>query len=555
MNRKNLIYISFAIFLSIFCITQFIYLNNTQPFPILGFTPELILEYQAGINFEKYGFLKHFLSVDYSASSDPSDHPYIYTHQFDLPAILIGVLLTLNVKLLYIRLFFVVISCIGTVYLFKIIHLLSKNLYLALFIACLSCLYFNESFVYAEHSTHSFYSVIYFGGLYHLINYFKSGLKKNYIYFCLFTILGLVANIIAVTPLIISSIAFTFIFERKFIWKVVLTQVLLVSFFIALMIFRNAYVFGWISALQDFFYTISNRIFSIPSREELSRWYAENNIVLWGVQETRPGMFWYWVKQPYIYIFNVFGVIPLIPILYLLFKSDRFKRQYLKLVYAFAIIFIGTYSWHILFLSYGSNYIFHFLDKMIYLFLIATIFMAYIYIWRNRNYELKNLITHKRYSAILSGFILGVGFMVSGNLLDNFYAYHYKPWLAKFKTIRDVKQYPQIDLKTYSHSQNNADISVATNIDGTIASFFIENAIVKGGCNIDALLNPGDGNCISTFNIKNKNLPQQFILYSTLLLPGHATCHKECRDEELLLLSKKFKLIPTDLPGIYLFAI
>ena len=145
--------------------------------------------------------------------------------------------------------------------------------------------------------------------------------------------------------------------------------------------------------------------------------------------------------------------------------------------------------------------------------------------------------------------------MVSGNLLDNFYAYHYKPWLAKFKTIRDVKQYPQIDLKTYSHSQNNADISVATNIDGTIASFFIENAIVKGGCNIDALLNPGDGNCISTFNIKNKNLPQQFILYSTLLLPGHATCHKECRDEELLLLSKKFKLIPTDLPGIYLFAI
>lgn len=553
--KDLLAYLLLCLFLSGVFFVAGIYIKNTLPLPILGFTPELILEYQAGLNFERYGFLTHIFSVDYSSSPDSSDHPYIYSHQFDLPAVLIGILLYCKMPLLFIRLGFVLISLAGVVYLFKVIYLVTRDRFLALLLACLSCLYFNESFVYLEHSTHSFYSVIYFGGFYYLIRFVKSD-KNLYLYlYGGFLALGLLANTIAVTPLIIATAAYGFIFARRFISKILLCQGALVIAFIALMLLRNSMVLGWQFTLQDFLYTITNRIFSIPSREELSRFYQEKGVVLWGVQESRPGHFLYWLKSPFINILNVFGAISFLPLAFFLYKSDRFRRQHLKKIFKILLILWGTYFWHFLFVSYGTNYIFVFLDKATYLALVFLLYLSLRYLLRNWYFESKFLFKKYAFSMLLAGFIFGLLFFVAGNVADKFYGNQFKFFLNQYKTVRLNQKYTLIDLSKYTDKSKNKPVVVATNIDGMVAAFFFPGAIVKGGCNLDALKDANLGQCLSTFNLKNKNPSHEFILYSTTLIPGHTSCDMKCIEEDLKYLKSKYRLISLDIPGFYLFQI
>ena len=173
-NLNLLLIILFGIF-----VINLIYLRNTAPFPFEGFTPELIFEYTAGQNFYNYGFFKYFLSTDYSASPDLLDHPYIYTHQYDLPAIIIGILLNLSFPLLAIRAFFTLLSLVGVLYLYKVLTYVLKNDYVALFISFIFIILYNESFLFLEHSTHAFYYVCYFGGFYYLLKYLNDNAKIN----------------------------------------------------------------------------------------------------------------------------------------------------------------------------------------------------------------------------------------------------------------------------------------------------------------------------------------------------------------------------------------
>jgi len=553
--KDTLAYVLLSLFLLGVLFVAAIYIKNTQPLPILGFTPELILEYQAGLNFEKYGFLTHLFSVDYSSSPDSLDHPYIYSHQFDLPAVLIGVLLYCKIPLVFIRLFFVLVSLGGVVYLFKVIYLVTRDRFLALLLACLSCLYFNESFVYLEHSTHSFYSIIYFGGFYYLMKYINSE-KNLYLYlYSGFLALGLLANTIAVTPLIIATAAYSFFFARRFILKILLCQGILVITFIALMLLRNSIVLGWQFTWQDFLYTLTNRIFSIPSREELSRLYQDNGVVLWGVQESRPGFFLYWLKSPFINMLNIFGLISFLPLAYFLYKSDRFKRQHTKTILQIVLILWGTYFWHFLFMSYGTNYIFVFLDKATYLALIFLVYLSLRYLRRNWYFESKFFFKKRTFSMLLAGFIFGLFFFVAGNVADQFYGNQFKTFLAQYKTIRLNQKYSLVDLNKYTDKSKNQQVAMATNIDGMVAAFFFPGAIVKGGCDLDALNDKNSGKCLSTFNVKNKNPSHQFILYSTTLIPGHTSCDMKCMEEDLKYLKSRYKSISMDIPGFYLFEI
>jgi len=552
---NKLSYPILILFLLAVFLVQAVYIKNTQPLPILGFTPELILEYQAGLNFEKYGFLTHLFSIDYSSSPDSFDHPYIYSHQFNLPAILIGVLLYCKLPLVFMRLFFVLISLGGVVYLFKVIDLVTRDRFLALLLACLSCLYFNESFLYLEHSTHSFYSIVYFGGFYYFIKFIKCD-KNLYLYlYSGFLALGLLANTIAVTPLIIATAAYSFFFARRCFLKILLFQGGLVFSFIALMMLRNSIVLGWQFAWQDFLYTLTNRIFSIPSREDLSDLYKDNGVVLWGVQDYRLGFFFYWLKAPFINMLNIFGAISFLPLAYLLYKSDRFKRQYIKTILQILLILWGTYFWHFLFMSYGTNYIFVFLDKATYLILIFLIYLSLLYLKRNWYFESKFIFKKRIFSMLLAGFIFGLFFFVAGNVADQFYGNQFKTFLAQYKTIRLNQKYSLVDLSKYTDKSKNQQVAIATNIDGMVAGFFFPGVIVKGGCNLDALNDKNSGKCLSTFNLKNKNPTHQFILYSTTLIPGHTSCDLKCMEADLKYLKSRYKSISMDIPGFYLFQI
>ena len=559
-SNPYIFYAGLFIFFACIIFLSTIYLKNTRPFPILGFTPELILEYQAGSNFHSYGFFKNLLLVDYSSSPDIGDHPYSYTHQFNIPAILIGILLKIKFSLIEIRLFFVLISLLGIFYLFLLIRSVTKNSLLALLVACLCCIFYDESFVYLEHSTHSFYYLIYFGGLYYLLRYIQSSKNQKlfllaYLFFLSF---GLLANIIAVTPLIFSALVFCFFYCRDKFLKVFIFTSITILTLIGFIFIRNGIVLGFEFAFNDLYLTFSNRVFATPTREELANFYSTNNVVLWGVQFFKPDNMMGWLSVPLKNSFAMLGYTVFIPFAYLLVRSQRFKRYYSDEIVQLTIIFLGSFSWHLLFLSYGTNYTFPFLDKMFFLYFVCVIFITYQYILKYWYFESKFLVQKRIYSLLLFGFIAAYFSLSFAGQAKHFLNYDFKHFIAEYKTIRTNKNIDVIqsnELELLLRGKIDGPIVIGTNLDGVIASFFAPGITIIGGCDLSGMLKKTGGKCLSNFNIKNRDARPNVLLYATTLIPGHTSCDALCLQKELQYLNKNFKKIPTGIANFHLFSV
>ncbi len=256
-------------------------------FPLVGpvaTVDEQLNYYQVARNFVQYGFMNSGFLHDFSTSSNPAHHPYIYSHMPPGPEILVALLIKVfGERWGLVRLFFAVVFFIGIAYFLRFARLvltehgLTGAGYALLFISPLTILQA------IDHPAFSPFPLLLFLPVMALQRYYATGRAVHY-WLALTTVL--VASVYAVTlDFILFCVAWILLWFLGLVrldFRHAAAMILVGAAGIVLHLLQGMWFLGPAVFFEELRITFSNRILGFPSAEEVMGFYRAHDIVLHG---------------------------------------------------------------------------------------------------------------------------------------------------------------------------------------------------------------------------------------------------------------------------------
>jgi hypothetical protein len=263
-------------------------------FPLVGpvsTVDEQLNYYQFARNFVQYGFMNSGFLHDFSTSSNPAHHPFIYSHMPPGPEIFVAFLIKIfGERWGLIRLVFAVIFFIGVAYFLRFVrvvlaqHGLAGAGYALLFLSPVTLLHAMDHPAYSPFPLFLFFPVI------ALQRYYATGRVTHY---WLALSIVLVASIYAVTlNFILFCVAWILLWFLGLVrldLRHVAALILVGAAGIVLHLVQGMWFLGPGVFYEELRITLSNRIFGFPSAEEVMAFYRARDIVLHGTHGLNPG--------------------------------------------------------------------------------------------------------------------------------------------------------------------------------------------------------------------------------------------------------------------------
>ena len=263
---------------------------RSEYFSPVATVDEQLMYYQAARTFNEYGFLNSYLLQDFSTSSNPAHHPFVYNHMPPGPEIFIALLTRVfGEQYRLIRLIFLVIFLVGLVCYFRFARLMLRGFNLTgegfaiLFIPPA------VMFHMMDHPAYSPFPFLAFFPLVSLHSYYESG-KRSQHYLALGVVF--VSSIYLVYQQVLMLLvcwaclsAFRLIrFDRKEL----VTFYAVMLFGILAHLFQSLLFLGGATFLQELRFTVSNRMFGVPTTADLKDFYQAIGVVHQGTHPFDP---------------------------------------------------------------------------------------------------------------------------------------------------------------------------------------------------------------------------------------------------------------------------
>lgn len=527
--KKNKEFIIIALILTLAAIKVFGYVLMYQDISPNGAPEEFMIDYIAGKNFAIKGFGKLFFLADYSTDLQKDSPPVFATHTPSLVMIINGLMIKLGLNIFEMRMIYTAISLTGILFLFLFIAQIA-NLWSAVIASLLLIINYNGYLVWADHQLYAFWYAIFFGYLWARFAF----PQKKYILAPLFILIASLFSHIIWGYLIAAEIIF-YLFEKN-------RKILLLSFlFSAIGILSHLIplflALGWQTVWQDFFLTVSNRIFSYPPKEQLIAFYQAHHLALFGSSHFNDSSLWEYINNNILKPLWFFR-IQLGWSIFILFLLAYFKMGYSYKNWKIILtIFLAGSFWHIFFPAMAQNYGIPFAYTaflVVFFGLILGDLMEVIYNifykkipFFEKTLELSILavclIIFSIYT-ITNHYFNRVGHLSGDkNLIQ-------EGRLSEDKNlIREIETLRRYNGKTFF-----------TNIFPTNVSF-ATGAWTIGSCPADGLVNLDPAECQSKFAVQSENLKPDYILLSYRYSPF--PCYGDCFGQLKKRLEEKYDLV------------
>ena len=254
---------------------------------------EQLQYYLVARNYAEYGFLTNYLLPDLSSASSPAHHPYLYNHQPPGPQLLIGLLIRVfGERYTLIRIILAIIFLLGLCCFARVLaHVPLGGHYFPelalLFIRPNTIMHSIDHPAYAAFPFCAFFPIV------ALERYHASGRTGWLVAAAGVTFLA--ANYLIYGPLIMIFVMWTLgaalnVMPLKRSELLLLYAVALLGF--ALHLSQTVLAVGWAVFIDEFLFTLSNRMTGIPTRSELLEFFQSHGLVLYGdhaLQASRLG--------------------------------------------------------------------------------------------------------------------------------------------------------------------------------------------------------------------------------------------------------------------------
>lgn len=254
---------------------------------------EQLQYYLVARNYAEYGFLTNYLLPDLSSASSPAQHPYLYNHQPPGPQLLIGLLIrSFGERYTVIRVILAIIFLLGLWCFARVLaHVRLGGHYFPelalLFVRPSTIMHSIDHPAYAAFPFCAFFPII------ALERYHTSGRTGWLVAAAGVTFLA--ANYLIYGPMIMIFVMWTLGAALRLIplkrgELLFLCGVALLGFVLHLS--QTILAVGWAVFIDEFLFTLSNRMAGIPTRSELMEFFQSHGLVLYGehvLQASRLG--------------------------------------------------------------------------------------------------------------------------------------------------------------------------------------------------------------------------------------------------------------------------
>ncbi len=445
-----------------------------------GTQEEFLFEYNAAKNFVIKGFFHSLLLPDQSTDFKKESPAVLYTHDPSLTSVVQGILLKIGLNVFQSRIVYALISLAGIVFLYLFVSEIA-SITAAVFACILLVVNFNGYLSLADSNYFTFGPILLFGYLW------ARNIKSPKKYFIV-PIIVFISSISFYTflPFILLLEFLFFIVERD--KKIFLSSMVVSVAGIFLHIIQNIIVLTPIIAWQDIWLTATNRIFGVPSRPELLKFYQDHNLVLWGSNATKTfASYWYGSIAP----FSLFNTPPILGTIvtaffYFFRRGDIYKSR--KTLF---LLFLAAFIWQFTFLQAVSAFpiIFHsFL--VIFLGIVLSDLLSSFFSWNSASV---GVIGSKIVILLIFALIISRYFVWAGTGRE-----------SNDENLAGLTG----DLRRYQNK------TFYTNIHSHKVSFSTQNWVV-GSCEYDGLANLDASQCYSKFtSLSNDQLVPDYILLS-----------------------------------------
>jgi hypothetical protein len=262
-------------------------------FPLVGpvaTVDEQLIYYQTARNFVQYGFLNSGFLHDLATSSNPTHHPYIYSHMPAGPEVFIAVLMKIfGERWALIRLVFAAVFFVGIAYFLRFVqlvltrHELTGAGYALLFLSPYTVLHA------IDHPAYSPFALFLFFPVMALQRYYATGRLVHY-WLALTSVL--VASVYAVTlSFILFCVAWSLLWFLGLVrleFRHLASMILVGASGILLHLLQGMWFLGSGVFFEELWITLSNRMFGEPSVQEVMAFYRTHDIVLHGTHRFDP---------------------------------------------------------------------------------------------------------------------------------------------------------------------------------------------------------------------------------------------------------------------------
>ncbi|PYN96850.1 MAG: hypothetical protein DMD91_19865 [Candidatus Rokuibacteriota bacterium] len=266
----------------------FVTFLGTLKFPLLspiGSVDEQLNYYQVARNFLTYGFLNSGFLQDLSTSADPAQHPYIYNHMPPGPEIFVALLFKLfGEQYALVRVIFALLFLVGIACYFRFAGLLLRQCglggggYTVLFLSGPQMLKMMDHPAFSLSPLFAYYPVV------SLHSYYQTG-KRRHLYLALAVVL--LGSLYELSTIFVSlALGWLFLstfrvirFDRVHLAMFIVTGVAGIMIHLA----QTAITFGPLVLVRELSITLSNRIFGVPTPDEVREFYRAHDIVLHGL--------------------------------------------------------------------------------------------------------------------------------------------------------------------------------------------------------------------------------------------------------------------------------
>lgn len=526
-SNKGVFYLCLLAYLCLLGRMEWAFVERTQPISSVGAPEEQLQAIQTASNFIRYGFFTHLLLTDYSTSRDPAGHPVVYTHMPSGQNILLALLMKLGLGLVSIRFCFIGISFLGLIFFFLFFAELTGSeplALMALITMSFSCDYFLS---WSDQICHASFWLAYGSATFFYLRYARAGKKAD----LWLSLAGLSISLLTVyvtTFSILGTIALFHLFlnrksarSREYLRKAIVVALCLVS----LNIVRNALVLGPVTEAREILYTISNRMTGWPSRRQLSQFFADHNIVLWGVDaSSRAPSFASWVQQFYASSRGFLLALTLT----LLAGGIWHRRDRAALLRALLPPLLpaaGLFGWYFFFPAHGRGYFLPYLEGVLQALMVLATGKILLSAWETS--DANRWLSSRR--AVIGLLAFQLVMVIGGSA---FITCRY--WTMAL--ARDFNRDALASLGTLPPLEGKV---TWTNINPQALSFFTRSEIV-GNCTARALQTQDLSGCFAIFRRDWRHQAAalshpDYILYSRTLVAGNMDCTGGMRCEADLL--------------------
>ncbi len=271
------------IFLPIILIFAFFYIfsnltiNNEIPMNSGGVEDEFIVEYIQGKNFALKGFAHLYFLQDESTDLTKNSQPVFYTLNPPLPSLLQGLIIKIGLNIIQSRIIYIIISLTGLAFLYLFIADIA-SIPAAVISSVLLIINFSGFLSLVDHNHYALGFPLLF---IYLWAYSIKSPKKYFIIPIIFLISSWASYMLLPFMIILGFLFFIFEKDKKLFFSSAAAA--MVGIFIH--IIQNILALTPAIAWQDILLTAQNRLYGIPSRHELLKFYQDHNLTLWGTEK------------------------------------------------------------------------------------------------------------------------------------------------------------------------------------------------------------------------------------------------------------------------------